>query len=328
MAFPQQDALNSSGLDDDPNQSFDASSYINDDGDSPGPFDNLETDPLSSETDSGVQDIMQDLNGESDMNGESGLDHFLNHSSSGNPGAITFVSGDMTGNGAAFSTGLNGLTPGMDMDGVGALDRDYGLGVNMRTIGSHHIDNRIRSNIGASPNREVETLPTADITPRASKVASKVGTRSADQQRYAAAMQQHHHVNSNTSYAAPLPSGSTADGVIHAGLSPPAGSGDNARDQRTTTPSSEEHRANGQHEMAPSPIFSHVSVKREPTESGMNDFPASDAGAHALTGMPLHIQSFDRFETEDGAEDEDDERTCPQSPDFSIAHCRSIASTS
>ncbi|KAJ9099491.1 hypothetical protein QFC20_005703 [Naganishia adeliensis] len=248
MAFPQQDALNSSGLDDDPNQSFDASSYINDDGDSPGPFDNLETDPLSSETDSGVQDIMQDLNGESDMNGESGLDHFLNHSSSGNPGAITFVS----------AQGLNGLTPGMDMDGVGALDRDYGLGVNMRTIGSHHIDNRLRSNIGASPNREVETLPTADITPRASKVASKVGTRSADQQRYAAAMQQHHHVNSNTSYAAPLPSGSTADGMFHAGLPPPAGSGDNARDQRTTTPSSEEHRANGQHEMAPSPIFSHL----------------------------------------------------------------------
>lgn len=307
MSFPQQDALHGSSLDDDPNHSFDASSYINDDGDSPGPFDKLETDPLSSETDSAVQDIMQDMNGESDMNGDSGLDHFLHHSGSGNPGDITFVSGDMVGSGSAFSAGLNGLTPGMDMNGVGALDRDYGLGVDMRNIGSQHIDSGMRGDIDGPPNRHAETLPTADMTPRATKAAAKVGIRSADQQRYAAAMQQHHHVSSST-YAAPLLSGRTDDGVFPAGLPPPTASYDNA--QRMTTPASDQHARSGLTEMAPSPIFSHVNVKREPSEAGMNDFRASDAEAHALTGMPLHIQSFDRFETEDGGEDEDDERRC------------------
>lgn len=301
MVFIHQEPLHNPVIEDDPNQSFDASSYINDDGDSPEPFDNLEADPLSSETDSGVHDMMQDVDAKHNLN------HFLNHSSSGNPGAITFVSDDLTRNGATFGTGLTGLTPGMEIDSTHALSGDYGLGVNMRVVGSETPGDGLGGNIDGSSNEDVVALSAADMTPRACKVAGKAGTRSMDQQRYAAAMKQHHHANSSTSYATPLLAGRTADAASRAVLAQPPMTTNDALSQQMTTSASERHARGLQHEMAPSPIFSHVAVKREPTEAGTDDFMVSGAAPHAITGVPLQIQTFDRYEAEDGQEEDDDE---------------------
>jgi hypothetical protein len=180
MSFPHQDSLNEGGLEDDVNQSFDASSYINDDGESPEPFTSL--DP---ESDTGVHDIMGNIEDPGNLN------HFLGHSNE-DSGVITFIPEDLTHDDTAFGTRLNA---NMDGNDVRKLDGQYGMGtVSMEAVGSRRIGNTDMY------NEDSESPSTADVTPRASKISGKSGMRSMDQQRYAAAMQQHHHVNVNTPF--------------------------------------------------------------------------------------------------------------------------------
>jgi hypothetical protein len=307
MAFSHQTSLHQGGLDDDPNQSFDASSYINDDGDSPEPFDNLEADPLSSETDSGVHDIMHD------MQGENGMNHFLNHASSGNPGDITFVSDNLTGDGAPFDNGLSAMAPAMRMDVGQDLDRSYrttalNMGAESSKASGNSLNHLEDRTLEDSATENGETLSGNDMTPRAVKTAFKPGARLMDHQRYAAAMQQHHHAG-NTLYS--VQSSKKADDTGHS-ISPTlstAGPGQLA-EPMTTTPLQRLLQSSAEVSGQSSAMYAHVNVKREPIESGMNQFYAdpSESAPGTATGVPLQIRPFEQFDAEEtGQEDDDDE---------------------
>ncbi|KAJ9102251.1 hypothetical protein QFC19_004796 [Naganishia cerealis] len=296
MTFAHQDPLNEGGLEDDPNQSFDASSYINDDGDSPGPFNSL--DP---ESDNGVHDIMGDMD-----RGEN-LNHFLAHSSSDDPGVITFVPDDLSHGDTAFGTRLNGLTPDMNVDGNRNLDENYGMGtVSMEAVGSR--------NIGSTDmyNEDSESASTADVTPRASKIIDKCSARSVDQQRYAAAMQQHHHVNGNTPFTG---SGHLPKAVdVISPRFPPAvlpvpskGFEERAGSQALHASSSATPSGTREDGISPPPLFTISDVKHESSEARLQDL-AHASEAHN-TVRPLQIQTFDRFEAETGQEDEEEDAT-------------------
>lgn len=300
MAFPHQTSLHQGGLDDDPNQSFDASSYINDDGDSPEPFDNLEADPLSSETDSGVHDIMHD------MQGENGMNHFLNHASSGNPGDITFVSDNLTGDGVPFDNALSAMEPTMHMDNSQDLDRSYRItALNVGAESSKGPGNALNQ---LEDPENGSTLSGNDMTPRAVKTAFKPGARLMDHQRYAAAMQQHHHAG-NTLYSAQ--SSKRADDASHS-ISPtiPTAGGGHLAEPMTTTPLQRLLHSSAEVSGQSSAMYAHVNVKREPIETGMNQFYAehSEAAPGTATGVPLQIRPFEQFDAEEtGQEDDDDE---------------------
>lgn len=304
MAFPHQSSLHQGGLDDDPNQSFDASSYINDDGDSPEPFDNLEAEPLSSETDSGPQDIMHD------MEGETGMNHFLNHTSSGNPGDITFVSDNLEANAVSYDNGLSSMTPDMHLNGGQHLDRNYRLtSLNPEGSGNplHPLEDRTLED---SATENTETLSGNDLTPRAMKTGFKTGTRLMDHQRYAAAMQQHHHAG-NALYSVPVQSSKRADEVGHS-ISPPHPSASEdtlALPMSSATPLQRLLQSSADVTGHSSALYSHVNVKREPVETGMNHHytDPSDSALSTATGVPLQIRPFEQFDAEETGQDDDDE---------------------
>ncbi|KAJ9128029.1 hypothetical protein QFC24_000320 [Naganishia onofrii] len=292
MSFPHQDSLNEGGLEDDVNQSFDASSYINDDGESPEPFTSL--DP---ESDTGVHDIMGNIEDPGNLN------HFLGHSNE-DSGVITFIPEDLTHDDTAFGTRLNA---NMDGNDVRKLDGQYGMGtVSMEAVGSRRIGNTDMY------NEDSESPSTADVTPRASKISGKSGMRSMDQQRYAAAMQQHHHVNVNTPFtgASHLPK-------VGEVASPRFPSTALSRPPQEAEEPAESESMHASSSVTPSDlqerrIFSHANfeispVKREPDEDGSQAFV--NLGTTAST--PLQIQSFEQFEAETGQEDDDEDTSLP-----------------
>jgi hypothetical protein len=304
MAFVQQTSLHQDGLDDDPNQSFDASSYINDDGDSPEPFDNLGADPLSSETDSGVHDIMHD------MDNENGMNHFLKHASSGNPGDITFVSDNLAGGETSFDDGLATMAPDMHLNRGQALEGSYritGLSAEESSNQLHTLDNKTLED---PPNENIGTMSGSDMTPRAVKTGIKAGSRSLDHQRYAAAMQQHHHAG-NTLYSAAIQPGRREDGV-EASISPPqpaAGEDTLAPALASTTPLQRLMQTSSDASGATSALYANINVKREPTENGTSHFytEPSDPAPSTATGVPLQIRPFEQFEADETGQDDDDD---------------------
>lgn len=304
MAFAHQTSLHQGALDDDPNQSFDASSYINDDGDSPEPFDNLGTDPLSSETDSGVHDIMHD------MDGDNGMNHFLNHASSGNPGDITFVSDNLASGGTSFDGGLATMVPDMRMNGGQDLDGNYRIG----PLSPEHSANRLGAMAdGAledSTSGSVEAMSRNDMTPRAVKTGHHAGSRSLDHQRYAAAMQQHHHAG-NTLYSATVQPSRREDGV-EASISPPqptAGEDTLAPAMTSSTPLQRLLETSPDTSGQSSALYAHINVKREPVENGTNHFytEPSESAPSTATGVPLQIRPFEQFDAEETGQDDDDD---------------------
>ncbi|KAJ9125340.1 hypothetical protein QFC22_000300 [Naganishia vaughanmartiniae] len=286
MSFPQQDSLNEGGLEDDVNQSFDASSYINDDGDSPEPFNSL--DP---ESDAGVHDIMGNIEGTTNIN------QFLGHSND-HSGVITFIPEPHED--TAFGTRLSA---NMDASDARNLDENYGMGtVSMEAVGSRRIGNTDMYHEGS------ESPSTADITPRASKISGKSGMRSMDQQRYAAAMQQHHHVNGNTPFtgSAHLPKAGdvTSPRFPSTALSrPPKEAGEFAESQSLHASSSVTPSEMQDRRIFSPANFDRSPVKREPDEDASQTF--GNPGTTAST--PLQIQLFEQFEAETGQEDDEED---------------------
>lgn len=288
MSFPNQDSLNEGGLEDDANQSFDASSYINDDGDSPEPFVSL-----NPESDSGVHNMIGNIEDAGNLN------HFLDHSNE-DPGVITFIPEDLTHNDTAFGSRLDG---NMAANDVRNINESYGMGtVNMEAVGSRRIGN------ADMYNEDSESPSTTDVTPRASKISGKSGMRSVDQQRYAAAMQQHHHVNGSTPFtgSAHLPrAGDIVSPRFPSAvmLHPPKEAEDFAETQSVHASSSVTPSEMQERRIFSPANFNRSPVKLENDEDGSQTF--GNPGTTAST--PLQIQSFEQFEGETGQEDDEED---------------------